>query len=103
MKIKKLSFMTCLVLIVAGIFMNSTVSGQPISLTKEEMIRYTPLWKGERFPDGGPKVSDDIVQRMKYVSITEAWGTLTSGTDDTTRRMHPGREKYICKPILWWI
>jgi regulator of RNase E activity RraA len=50
------------------------------------------MWKGERFADGRPKVSDDIVSRMKYVSITEAWGTLTSSTDDTTRRMGMGRE-----------
>jgi 4-hydroxy-4-methyl-2-oxoglutarate aldolase len=86
MKIKNLSFMTCLVLIVAGLFMNSTVSAQPLSLTKEEMIQYTPLYTGDRFPDGRPKVSDAIIARMKYVSITEAWGFLTSATDDTTRR-----------------
>lgn len=47
--------------------MQSTVSAQPSSLTKEEMIQYTELWKGERFPDGRPRVSEDIVNRMKYV------------------------------------
>ncbi|MDZ7371730.1 MAG: RraA family protein, partial [candidate division KSB1 bacterium] len=41
--------------------------------TKEDLIRYTPLWKGERFPDGRPKVSDDLLQRLKEVSIEEAW------------------------------
>lgn len=81
MKIKKLTFLTCLVLIIAGMFINSSVSAQPLSLTKEEMIRYTPLWKGERFPDGRPRVSDDIVQRMRYVTITEAWGALQGMTD----------------------
>ena len=81
MKIKKLTFLTCLVLIIAGMFVNSSVSAQPLSLTKEEMIRYTPLWKGERFPDGRPRVSDDIVQRMKYVSVTEAWQTLNGSSD----------------------
>lgn len=38
------------------------------------LVRYTPLWKGERFPDGRPKVPDDIMERMKKVSIEEAWG-----------------------------
>ena len=31
---------------------------------------------GDRFPDGRPKVSDDIIERMKSVSVTQAWGTL---------------------------
>jgi len=39
----------------------------------EDMLMYTPLWEGERFPDGRPKVSDDILERMKAVSIEEAW------------------------------
>ncbi len=41
--------------------------------TPENRIAYTPLWQGERFPDGRPKVPDDILQRMKDVSIEEAW------------------------------
>jgi len=41
--------------------------------SKEDLIKYTPEWKGERFPDGRPKVPDDILQRMKAVSIEEAW------------------------------
>jgi regulator of RNase E activity RraA len=42
--------------------------------SKEDLIAHSPEWKGERFPDGRPKVSDDILQRMKAVSIEEAWG-----------------------------
>ncbi|QMU27476.1 RraA family protein [Adhaeribacter radiodurans] len=54
----------------------------PVSLTqaqqisKEELVFLTPEWKGERFPDGRPKVSDDILKRMKAVSIEEAWATM---------------------------
>lgn len=40
---------------------------------KDQLIAYTPEWTGERFPDGRPKVSDDLLQRMKAVSIEEAW------------------------------
>lgn len=36
----------------------------------------TREWKGERFPDGRPKVPDAVLQRMKTVSAEEAWGTL---------------------------
>lgn len=41
--------------------------------TRENLVRYTPLWKGERSSDGRPRVSDDILRRMKEVSIEEAW------------------------------
>jgi regulator of RNase E activity RraA len=44
--------------------------------SKEHLIEYSPLWKGERFPDGRPKVPDDILKRMKEVSIEEAWAVL---------------------------
>ncbi len=57
----------------ASCFMNNAVSEAQIGFfTKEEVIEYTPLWKGERSPDGRPKVSDDILERMKKVSLEEA-------------------------------
>jgi len=37
---------------------------------------YTSGWTGERLPDGRPRVSDDIIRRMRNVSIEEAWGIL---------------------------
>lgn len=57
----------------------STTSGKkfaPLNLSKEEIINYTPEWEGERFADGRPKVSDDIIERMKPVTVEEAWGML---------------------------
>ncbi len=67
--------------LLTGFIFSSSVSAQPTSLTKEEMLYYTSVWKGERFPDGRPKVSDDIIRRMKYVSVTEAWQTLNGISD----------------------
>ena len=40
------------------------------------MIKYTPEWHGERFPDGRPKVPNDILDRMKRVTLEEAWAVL---------------------------
>jgi regulator of RNase E activity RraA len=48
----------------------------PLNLTKDELIEYTSEWQGERFPDGRPKVPDDILERMASVTITQAWGVL---------------------------
>lgn len=36
----------------------------------------TSLWKGERLPDGRPKVSDALLARLRNISIEEAWGVL---------------------------
>jgi regulator of RNase E activity RraA len=46
--------------------------------SRDEVIRYTPEWKGERFPDGRPKVPDGILERMKKVTLEEAWAYLRS-------------------------
>jgi regulator of RNase E activity RraA len=44
--------------------------------TREDVIKYTPDWKGERFADGRPKVPDAILDRMKRVTLEEAWAVL---------------------------
>jgi len=54
----------------------SIAPAQPGVFSREDIIRYTPLWKGERLPDGRPKVSDELLERMKKVSMEEAWGVL---------------------------
>ena len=45
-------------------------------LTSSEIQFLTNNWNGERFEDGRPKVSKGILERMKKVSIEEAWGVL---------------------------
>jgi len=45
-------------------------------ISKEELVFLTPQWEGERFEDGRPKVSDDILERMKLVTLEEAWAVL---------------------------
>lgn len=44
--------------------------------TRDDVIKYTPDWKGERFPDGRPKVADSVLDRMKNVTLEEAWAVL---------------------------
>jgi regulator of RNase E activity RraA len=53
-----------------------TARAQQEFFTREDVIKYTPDWKGERFPDGRPKVPDSILDRMKNVTLEEAWATL---------------------------
>jgi regulator of RNase E activity RraA len=51
---------------------------QSVQISKEQLIALTHEWTGERFPDGRPKVSDKILQRMKAVSVEEAWATMSN-------------------------
>jgi regulator of RNase E activity RraA len=45
-------------------------------LSPDEVIFLTEEWTGERFPDGRPRVSDEVLERMKYVSLEEAWASI---------------------------
>lgn len=54
----------------------STTSTVAQDLSKEQLVYLTESWKGERFEDGRPRVSDDVLERMKAVTIEEAWTVL---------------------------
>ncbi|WP_245588209.1 RraA family protein [Algoriphagus terrigena] len=49
---------------------------QNVGASPEYIKALTADWTGERFPDGRPKVSDAILERLKNISIEEAWGVL---------------------------
>ncbi|HEX2532084.1 MAG TPA: RraA family protein [Chitinophagaceae bacterium] len=46
------------------------------TLSREELIFLTSAWKGERFPDGRPKVADQWLERAKKIYIDDAWTVL---------------------------
>lgn len=54
------------------------MKAQSVQISKQYLMALTAEWKGERFPDGRPKVSDDIIRRMKSVSVEEAWATMSN-------------------------
>ncbi len=60
------------ILIIFTIFGAATAFGQ-IKQTKEQILFYTSEWKGDRFPDGRPKVADNLLQRALDVSIEDVW------------------------------
>src|SRR5271165_772384 len=47
-----------------------------IRQTKEQILFYTSDWKGDRFPDGRPKVADNLLERALDVSIEDVWDYL---------------------------
>jgi 4-hydroxy-4-methyl-2-oxoglutarate aldolase len=58
------------------LFFSFSIKAQQVTLTPEQIKGYTSEWKGERFPDGRPKVSDKMLERLKKVHLEEAWGVL---------------------------
>ena len=47
-----------------------------VKMTREQMMFYTSDWKGDRFPDGRPKLPDDLLKRALDVSIEDIWDYL---------------------------
>ncbi len=60
----------------AFILFSVATTAQNVGSSPEYIKALTPEWKGERLPDGRPKVSDAILERLKNISIEEAWGVL---------------------------
>lgn len=69
MKIIPLCMVSCL------IFAALPASSQ-VKMTREQILFYTADWKGGRFPDGRPKVPDDLLKRALDVSIEDVWDYL---------------------------
>ncbi|MDR2649471.1 MAG: RraA family protein [Clostridiales bacterium] len=42
----------------------------------DDIVQFTKTWTGERSADGRPRVSDDILRRMRAITLEEAWGPL---------------------------
>ena len=40
---------------------------------KEDIIALTPQWKGERFPDGRPRVADKYLEALRHLTLEEVW------------------------------
>ena len=51
-------------------------NAQQIGASPEYIKTLTAKWKGERFADGRPKVSDALLVRLKNISLEDAWGVL---------------------------
>lgn len=69
---KKIMICVLTLLVAAGY----GVCAQSIAGSPEYIIALTAEWKGERFPDGRPKVPDDLLDRLKNVTIEECWAEL---------------------------
>jgi len=63
-------------LLAGCLLLTGITRAQQVTLTPEQIKTLTAAWKGDRFSDGRPKVPDALLQRLKKISIEEAWGIL---------------------------
>jgi 4-hydroxy-4-methyl-2-oxoglutarate aldolase len=59
-----------------GTVLGSSAAFPQVKMTRDQMMFYTSDWKGDRFPDGRPKVPDDLLKRALDVSIEDVWDYL---------------------------
>ena len=52
---------------------------RPVVIASKDIVQNcTPQWTGERLDDGRPNVPQELIDRLKHVSITEAWSACNS-------------------------
>ena len=73
--IKKLFSATVISLFLVLVFAGAGIAQSQLT-PEDRVIFYTLEWEGERDQYGRPIVSDEILERMKYVGLEEAWGTI---------------------------
>ncbi|MGH9721658.1 MAG: RraA family protein [Bryobacteraceae bacterium] len=67
---------TILCLLVAASLLTPVLTAQVFSFTRERMIAYTADNPFDRFPDGRPKVPDDLLEKVENLVIEEAYGVV---------------------------
>jgi regulator of RNase E activity RraA len=65
-----------LLILVFAAFLLSSTNAQNVAWPPEAVVALTSQWKGERLPDGRPKVSDEYLERLKKTSLEEVWSYL---------------------------
>jgi len=66
-----------------------------VGATREDLEELTAAWQGERFPDGRPRVPDDVLARLRTATIEQAWSAMRKDGFDRQfaggwQESHPG-------------
>lgn len=78
------------------VFCTSLCSAQLFSFSQQDLLDYTSQNPFGRFPDGRPKVPDDLIERAKDLSSEEVWEVLSEKKfnnqyADGFQVLHPGK------------
>jgi regulator of RNase E activity RraA len=83
----------------AAMLIPTSAQAQLFTLTKEQLTELTAQNPFERFPDGRPKVPDDLIERARGMSAEEVWAILAGPKseyrnqyEDGFQVLHPGKK-----------
>ena len=79
----------------AALVLAATVHAQLFKLTREQLVEITADNPFERFPDGRPKIPDELIERARGLSAEEVWAVLPGKNyrnqwADGFQVLHPG-------------
>ena len=77
--------------VLGSLFLGTFCAHGQWMLSKEQMIAYTAKNPYDRFPDGRPKVPDNLLEQVKSLVIEESWGAVRSGCSTGGGRGGGGR------------
>ena len=71
---------------------------------RQTVLELTPLWKGERFPDGRPRVPDKYLNAMRTMTLEELWKPIflkgyTSQFEGDLKTLHDDGRKLIGRAV----
>ena len=71
---------------------------------RDEIIALTPKWKGERFPDGRPKVADKYLKALHKLTLEEVWKPIfvkgyESQFEGRLRTLHNDGRKLVGRAV----
>src|ERR1051325_1878140 len=84
--------------LLAGAAVVSSLNAQIYTLTHDQIVKMPADNPFERFPDGRPKVPDNLLERCKGLSIEEVWAVLPGKgykwqfAGSSLRIMHPDKK-----------
>jgi 4-hydroxy-4-methyl-2-oxoglutarate aldolase len=73
------SFLSAAALVLAAVVLVPAAHGQIITLTHDQMMRYTAQNPFDRFPDGRPNVPDALLEKMRGMSAEEVLPIVRRG------------------------
>ncbi len=62
-----------------SLFALHSANAQLLSFSKQDLMDYTAQAPFDRFPDGRPKVPNDLLERARELSSEEVWAVLEQG------------------------
>src|SRR5947207_14647234 len=65
----------CVALVFCALFCVAPALSQ-VKMAHDQMLFYASEWKGERFPDGRPKLPDSLLKRAAETTTEDVWEFL---------------------------